>query len=115
MRGQKSRSGPGVRAGFEGGQIPLYRRVPKLKHFTEIKSGPDFFILNVSELSDLEPNSIVSLSFLIEKGFTIPRGKVLKILGGGEISVPLTVYAAAFTGSAEKKIKAAGGGCVSEA
>ncbi|MEO0948002.1 MAG: 50S ribosomal protein L15 [Cyanobacteria bacterium J06641_5] len=116
MRGQKSRSGPNVRVGFEGGQIPLYRRVPKLKHFTKIGKEIDYFTVNVSELSSLEPNSIVNITSLREsqRSYSIKQGQVLKVLGSGTISTPLTVYAAAFTKSATEKIQQAGGTCIVE-
>ena len=113
MRGQKSRSGPNVRVGFEGGQIPLYRRVPKLKHFTQIGKKVDYFAINVSDLNDLAPHSTVSIATLRanKSNYSIKDGQALKVLGGGTISIPLTVRAAAFTKSAMDKIQQAGGTC----
>lgn len=110
MRGQKSRSGTGTKAGFEGGQMPLYRRVPKLKHFPLI--NPKFYtIINVSQLSSLEANTEVTLASLLESGILTGNNGPLKILGNGELTTPLTVKAAAFTKSAKQKIEAAGGSC----
>lgn len=114
MRGQKSRSGPGVKSGFEGGQMPLYRRVPKLKHFSTIAHEGDYFILNLSDLQTLafEPGDTVSRDILAGKGYTFGKKRGLKILGGGDLSVPLNVRASAFSRSAVEKIEAAGGTCV---
>ena len=110
MRGQKSRSGTGTKAGFEGGQMPLYRRVPKLKHFTLINQK-HFTVINVESLSSLAANTEVTLNSLIESGIVTTNDGPLKILGNGELSVPLNVKAAAFTKSAAQKIEAAGGSC----
>ncbi|NEQ46259.1 MAG: 50S ribosomal protein L15 [Leptolyngbya sp. SIOISBB] len=110
MRGQKSRSGSGTRPGFEGGQLPLYRRVPKLKHFP-IVNRKIFTIINVGDLVALDANSEVTLESLLEAGILTTAKGPLKILGNGEIASPLTVKAAAFTKSAREKIEAAGGTC----
>lgn len=110
MRGQKSRSGTGTKAGFEGGQMPLYRRVPKLKHFPLI-NPKSYTIINVSQLSSLEANTEVTLASLLESGILTGNNGPLKILGNGELTTPLTVKAAAFTKSAKQKIEAAGGSC----
>ena len=110
MRGQKSRSGRPTRPGFEGGQMPLYRRVPKLKHFTLV-NPKSFTVLNVSAMNDLKAGSTVNLDSLVKDGIvTCPRSP-LKILGNGELKAKLTVQAAAFTASARAKIEAAGGTC----
>jgi len=112
MRGQKSRSGRPTRPGFEGGQMPLYRRVPKLKTFPLI-NRQRYTIVNVKDLAELEPNSIVNLASLLKAGIlTASREGCLKILGDGELSIPLRVEADAFTGQARSKIEAAGGTCV---
>ncbi len=108
MRGQKSRSGTGTKPGFEGGQMPLYRRVPKLKHFTVINPR-HYTTINVSQLSSLPANSEVTLDTLLENGIVTSNYGPLKILGDGEINVPLNVKAVAFTASAKRKIEAAGG------
>ncbi|MGK7953249.1 MAG: 50S ribosomal protein L15 [Xenococcaceae cyanobacterium] len=110
MRGQKSRSGTGTKPGFEGGQMPLYRRVPKLKHFPLI-NPKSYTIINVSQLSSLEANTEVTLASLLESGILTGNNGPLKILGNGELTTPLTVKAAAFTKSAKQKIEAAGGSC----
>jgi large subunit ribosomal protein L15 len=108
MRGQKSRSGSGTRPGFEGGQMPLYRRVPKLKHFT-IVNRREYTIINVGKLSSLAANTEVTLESLMAAGIITTNDGPLKVLGDGELTVALTVKAAAFTGSAKTKIEAAGG------
>jgi large subunit ribosomal protein L15 len=110
MRGQNSRSGGGTRPGFEGGQQPLYRRLPKLKGFPII-NRQQYTTINVDKLASLTADTEVTLASLKEAGIlTADRGP-LKILGNGELSVPLRVKAAAFTGTARSKIEAAGGSC----
>jgi large subunit ribosomal protein L15 len=110
MRGQKSRSGSGTRPGFEGGQMPLYRRVPKLKHFTVI-NPKNFTVVNVAKLSTFSAGSEVTLESLMSAGIVTSNDGPLKVLGDGELSTSLTVKAAAFTASARQKIEAAGGTC----
>ena len=110
MRGQKARSGSGTRPGFEGGQQPLYRRVPKLKGFPLINRKV-YTTVNVSKLAALAANTEVNVASLRAAGILTAFKGSLKILGDGEISVPLTVQAAAFTASARSKIEAAGGSC----
>lgn len=117
MRGQKSRSGSGVRPGFEGGQTPLYRRVPKLKGIAGGMSAgvAKFVTVNVSQLnSECEAGAEVDLASLERLvGSTGARAKLpLKVLGDGEISKALTVRAASFSASAKAKIEAAGGSAV---
>ena len=111
MRGQKSRSGRPTRPGFEGGQMPLYRRVPKLKHFP-IVNQKNFTILNVSSLNALKEGTVVNLDSLVKEGILTKPKNPLKILGNGKLDVKLIVQAAAFTTSAKKKIEDAGGECV---
>lgn len=108
MRGQKSRSGRSTRPGFEGGQMPLYRRIPKLKHFPII-NRQQYTTINVGDLAALVPNSEVTLASLMRVGIVTTNDGPLKLLGDGELSVPLVVSAAAFTTSAKAKIEAAGG------
>jgi large subunit ribosomal protein L15 len=108
MRGQKSRSGRPTRPGFEGGQIPLYRRVPKLKHFT-IVNPKHFTIVNLDQLSDLPSGTVVSLESLMDAGIITQNDGVLRVLGRGEVSTALTVHAHSITASAKAKIEAAGG------
>ncbi|MGB3655822.1 MAG: 50S ribosomal protein L15 [Rivularia sp. (in: cyanobacteria)] len=110
MRGQKSRSGRGTRPGFEGGQQPLYRRVPKLKGFPLI-NRKIYTTINVEKLSSLPANTEVNATSLQENGILTAVQGALKILGDGELNVALKVQAAAFTGTARSKIEAAGGSC----
>ncbi|MEQ9549731.1 MAG: 50S ribosomal protein L15 [Coleofasciculus sp. G3-WIS-01] len=110
MRGQKSRSGRGTRPGFEGGQMPLYRRLPKLKHFTVI-NPKHYTTINVGKLASLPASTEVTLPSLMEAGIVTTNDGPLKILGDGELNVSLNVKAAAFTTGARQKIEAAGGSC----
>lgn len=110
MRGQKARSGAGTRPGFEGGQQPLYRRLPKLKGFPII-NRKEYITINVSRLTSLAANTEVNLTSLKEAGIISAANKPLKILGDGELNVALKVQAAAFTATAKSKIEAAGGSC----
>ena len=110
MRGQKSRSGRPTRPGFEGGQMPLYRRVPKLKHF-EIVNQKNFSIVNLTSLSEFKDNEIVDLDSLVKRGLLFKPKFPLKILGNGEIKTKLKVKAQAFTKVARQKIEDAGGTC----
>jgi large subunit ribosomal protein L15 len=110
MRGQNSRSGTGTRAGFEGGQTPLYRRIPKLKHFPLVNPR-QYTTLNVGKLAKLSPNTVVNLESLLAAGILTSKNGPLKILGDGTLNVPLQVQAVAFTAQAKEKIEAAGGTC----
>ena len=110
MRGQKSRSGRPTRPGFEGGQMPLYRRVPKLKHFPLV-NPTEFTIINVGKLADLQAGSTVDLDSLVKDGLVTSPKHPLKVLGQGELATKLKVRAAAFTAGARAKIEAAGGTC----
>ncbi len=110
MRGQKSRSGRPTRPGFEGGQMPLYRRVPKLKHF-QIINQKSFSIINLSKLNDFKENDIVNIDSLVKKGLLFKPKYPLKVLGNGEIKVKLKVEAHAFTKAAKEKIESLGGSC----
>ena len=110
MRGQKSRSGRPTRPGFEGGQMPLYRRVPKLKHF-QIINQKLYSTINLTKLNDFKDEEIVNLDSLVKKGLLYKPKFPLKILGGGEVNVKLKVEAHAFTATAKKKIEDAGGSC----
>ncbi|KZV36730.1 hypothetical protein F511_39436 [Dorcoceras hygrometricum] len=116
MRGQKSRSGPGVRKGFEGGQMPLYRRIPKLRGIAGgMHAGlPKYVPVNLKDIADLgfQEGEEVSLESLKTKGLINPSGRErrlpLKILGDGELSVKLEFKARAFSKSAKQKLEAAG-------
>ncbi len=110
MRGQKSRSGSGTRPGFEGGQQPLYRRVPKLKGFP-LLNRKRYTVINVEKLAELSANTEVNVASLRAAGILTAIKGSLKILGDGELTVPLKVQAAAFTKQARAKIEAAGGTC----
>ncbi len=110
MRGQKSRSGGGTRPGFEGGQLPLYKRIPKLKHFTVI-NRKQYTTINVSKLASLPANAEVTLTSLLAAGIVTANDGPLKILGNGDLNVALNVKASAFTAGARQKIEAVGGSC----
>ena len=107
-KGQNARSGGGVRPGFEGGQMPLIRRLPK-RGFTNI-FRKEYTTINVSDLEKYAEGTVITAEFLKSEKAISKIGKYgLKILGNGNISHPITVKAAKFTESAANKIKAAGG------
>lgn len=106
-KGQKSRSGGGVRLGFEGGQMPLYRRLPK-RGFTNIFKK-EFAIANIEDLNVFEENTQITPELLIEKGIIKKTKDGVKILGKGELNIKIHVAANAFSKSAQAKIEAAGG------
>ena len=106
-KGAKARSGGGKRPGFEGGQMPLYRRVPK-RGFTNV-FGTDYAAVNVERLEVFENGATVDAAALLEKKIIRKELDGVKILGGGELTKKLTVKAAKFSGSAKEKIEAAGG------
>jgi large subunit ribosomal protein L15 len=105
-KGQKSRSGASTRVGFEGGQMPLIRRVPK-RGFTNIFKV-EYAVVNLSQLADFEGD--VTPEVLVERGL-VRSGRKVKVLGDGEIDKPLRVTADKFSKSARAKIEAAGGRC----
>ena len=107
MNGQKSRSGGGVRLGFEGGQMPLYRRLPK-RGF-KCRNSKTIIGINLSALEAFENDSVVSVETLIEAGIVKNPRDGVKILGNGELTKKLTVQANAFSASAKEKIEALGG------
>ena len=108
-KGAKARSGGGKRPGFEGGQMPLYRRVPK-KGFTNI-FGTDYETINVEALEVFENDTVVTEELLIAAGLIHNSKDGLKVLGNGELTKKLIVKGAKFTASAKEKIEAAGGTC----
>ncbi|MBO8172782.1 MAG: 50S ribosomal protein L15 [Bacillaceae bacterium] len=106
-KGQKARSGGGVRPGFEGGQMPLFQRLPK-RGFTN-RNRKEYAIVNLDTLNRFEADSEVTPEVLIEKGIIKNVKDGVKILGDGELNVKLTVKANKFSQSAVEKIEAAGG------
>jgi len=106
-KGAKARSGGGKRPGFEGGQMPLYRRVPK-RGFTNI-FGTEYAEVNVERLEVFENGATVDAKALLEKKIIRKELDGVKILGGGELTKKLTVKAAKFSESAKEKIEKAGG------
>jgi len=106
-KGQKARSGGGVRPGFEGGQMPLSRRLPKRGFHNAF--AKQYAVINVSALNRFEDGAVVNFQVLKEAGAVSKALDGLKILGRGEITKKLTVQASVFTKSAKEKIEAAGG------
>lgn len=106
-KGQKARSGGGVRVGFEGGQMPLARRIPK-RGFNNIFAKP-LEIVNLTALNKFEDGATVNVCDLLDKGILSKCEYGVKILGNGSIEKKLTVRATAFSASAKEKIEAAGG------
>ena len=106
-KGQNARSGGGVRPGFEGGQIPLYRRLPK-RGFTN-RFAKVYAIVNVSDLNRFNDGDVIDVAALLECGLVGKELDGLKILGNGEITKKLTVKAKIFSASAKEKIEAVGG------
>ena len=107
-KGQLSRSGGKTRIGFEGGQMPLQRRIPHLKGFKNLRKRV-FNIVNVGDLEDFKEGSIIDYKLLDKKGLIMKKDSPLKVLGNGQLSKKLTVKANAFSGSASSKIEKAGG------
>ena len=106
-KGAKARSGPNKRAGFEGGQMPLQRRVPK-RGFNNI-FATRYAVLNVSDLNVFEEGAVVDTAALKSKGIVKKTYDGIKVLGNGEVTKKLTVQASAFSETAKAKIEAAGG------
>ena len=106
-KGQNARSGGGVRPGFEGGQLPLYRKLPKRGFYNRFATV--YSIVNVEALNAFEDGAVVDLEALTEKGIIRKEYDGLKVLGRGEITKKLTVKAKIFCASAKEKIEAAGG------
>ena len=106
-KGQNARSGGGVRIGFEGGQMPLARRLPK-RGFNNIFAKP-LTAINVAILNQFEDGAVVDAAALIEKGILNDCKYGLKVLGNGNVTKKVTVKAAAFSASAKEKIEQAGG------
>lgn len=106
-KGHNSRSGGGVRPGFEGGQMPIHRRLPK-RGFTNIFKK-EIAVLNISDLIRFETGSVVDESAVIRSGLVKGRRDGIKLLGNGDIEYPLTIRLNAVSSSARAKIEAAGG------
>ena len=101
-KGQNARSGGGVRPGFEGGQIPMYRRIPK-HGFSNFLFKKDYAIINVEQLDKYEDGAVISLETLINDGVVRKELNGLKVLGNGNITKKLTVQATVFSASAKEK------------
>ena len=106
-KGQNARSGGGVRPGFEGGQLPLYRKLPK-RGFKN-RFATNYAIVNVSDLNVFENGAVVDLEALLAKKIVRKSLDGLKVLGNGELTKSLTVKATVFSATAKEKITAAGG------
>ena len=107
-KGQNARTGGGVRPGFEGGQLPLYRKLPK-RGFNNSKFAKVYAIVNVDALNVFEDGAVVDLDALMAKKIVRRANDGLKILGNGELTKKLTVKATVFSATAKEKIEAAGG------
>ena len=106
-KGQNARSGGGVRPGFEGGQLPLYRKLPKRGFHN--KFGKCYAIVNVEALNIFEDGAVVDMEALLAAKLVRKELDGLKVLGGGELTKKLTVKATVFSATAKEKIEAAGG------
>ena len=109
-KGQNARSGGGVRPGFEGGQFPIYRQLPK-RGFNNKRFATVYATINVSDLNRFEDGAIVDIQTLLDARVIRKAQDGLKVLGNGEITKKLTVKAAKFSAAAKEKIEAAGGSC----
>ena len=107
-KGQNARSGGGVRPGFEGGQLPLYRKLPK-RGFNNFRFGKKYAIINIQSLNKFNDGEVVDTAALLSAGIIHNVFDGVKVLGEGEIAKKLTVKAAIFSASAKEKIEAAGG------
>ena len=107
-KGQNARSGGGVRPGFEGGQLPLYRKLPK-RGFNNFRFAKKYAVVNVQSLNKFENGEVVDCAALIRAGVINTVFDGVKVLGEGELTKKLTVKAAVFSASAKEKIEAVGG------
>ena len=107
-KGQNARSGGGVRPGFEGGQLPLYRKLPK-RGFNNARFAKVYTIVNVEALNVFENGAVVDLEALLAKKIVRKANDGLKVLGSGELTKKLTVKASVFSATAKEKIEAVGG------
>ena len=109
-KGQTARSGSSIRIGFEGGQMPLIRRIPK-RGFNNVRFGTRYIAVNVGDLNTFDDGARVDEAALRAAGLANGRGDGVKILGNGELTKKLTVSASAFSVSAKTKIESKGGAC----
>ena len=108
-KGQKARSGGGVRPGFEGGQMPLYRRLPK-RGFNNKRFAPAYIIVNIEDLEKFEGTEVTAKALAEQGIITLPKvNDGIKILGNGDLTKKLDVKATKFSASAKEKIEKAGG------
>ena len=107
-KGQNARSGGGVRPGFEGGQLPLYRKLPK-RGFNNFRFAKKYAVVNVLSLNKFEDGAVVDCAALLKAGIINSVFDGVKVLGEGELTKKLTVKAAVFSASAKEKIEAVGG------
>ena len=107
-KGQNARSGGGVRPGFEGGQLPLYRKLPK-RGFNNFRFAKKYAVVNVMSLNKFEDGAVVDCAALLKAGIINSVFDGVKVLGEGELTKKLTVKAAVFSASAKEKIENAGG------
>ena len=107
-KGQNARSGGGVRPGFEGGQLPLYRKLPK-RGFNNSRFGKAYAVVNVNSLNKFNDGDVVDAAALLSAGIINNLFDGVKVLGEGELAKKLTVKAAVFSASAKEKIEAVGG------
>ena len=107
-KGQNARSGGGVRPGFEGGQLPLYRKLPK-RGFNNSRFGKCYSVVNVQLLNKFNDGDVVDCAALLAAGIINKCNDGVKVLGEGELTKKLTVKAAVFSASAKEKIEAVGG------
>jgi large subunit ribosomal protein L15 len=108
MKGQKSRSGGGPRVGFEGGQLPIIKGLPMRRGFTNIFKTY-YSLVKLEDLEKFETGEVVTPETLVERGYVRNLNRPVKIVGGGELTKPLTVVAHKFTRSAREAIEAANG------
>ena len=106
-KGQKARTGGSIRRGFEGGQTPLYRRIPK-RGFKN-RFATEYAVINLSDLEKFDNDTVVDIDLLLKEGIVRKELDGLKVLGNGELTKKLTVVAKKFSKSAEEKSQAAGG------
>lgn len=107
-KGQKARAGAGIRPGFEGGQMPLHRRLPK-KGFSNVQFRDVYEVVNVGALNDFEDGTVINEAFLRENNIVNRNCDAIKILGSGDLSRKLTIEIKNVSASAREKIEKAGG------